>query len=110
MRHVLLLSFIFLSTTLCRAELGEELRRLVPTAPFSNQDFGDALDVGGGLVLVGAEDTPRGAVPSSGKAYLFDANTGNELLVIDSPNDGAFGSAVALDGSNLIIAAENEAG
>ena len=90
--------------------LGDELRRIVPTNPVSNQDFGDAIDVGGGLVLVGAEDTPRGATPSSGRAYLFDANTGSELIIIDSPNDGAFGSAVALDGNNLIVAAEDEAG
>ena len=95
----------------CWSDVGDELRRLVPDVPVSNQDFGDALDVAGNVVLVGAEDTPIGNIPSAGKAFLFDATTGEQLLEFetdDRPATRAFGSAVVTDGVNFLIGAEDD--
>ncbi len=93
------------------AALGDQLLSLLPEAPISGQDFGDAVAIQGSLILVGAEDTNEGGVLSSGAAYLFDAATGTQLHKLttsDPPASRSFGNAVAIDGGRLIIAAEDE--
>ena len=64
--------------------------------------FGSALSVDDGRVLVGAPFAHSG----SGKAYLFDVNTGEKLLEFNPPdvgNDEWFGRSVYLDGNWALI-------
>ena len=69
--------------------------------------FGNALAVSGNRLLVGAQATD-GSGSSSGSAYLFDTDTGQELFELVAADPAAednFGSAVALDGTLAVAGA-----
>jgi len=68
----------------------------------SVSDAGDVNGDGYGDVVVGAHKEAPGSSPAeSGRAYVFDGQTGNPLYVLVSPNeeeDGWFGSSVSTAG------------
>jgi hypothetical protein len=90
---------------------GDPLFSVVPDAPQSSQDFGDAVALAGSLLVVGAEDTADGAVLSAGAAYLFDAATGaqiRKLVPNGPPITRQFGTSVATDGTLVVAGSEDE--
>jgi hypothetical protein len=73
--------------------------------PFEFGSFGAALDAEGNHLLVGA---PTYGSTATGRAYLFNANTGALLLTIPNPEPADFinfGSSVALLDDYLVVAA-----
>lgn len=110
-RRLLALLFVAACPAVASALPGDKLFSVVPTAPVSNQDFGDAVAISGNIVLVGAEDTADGLIGSAGAAYLFDGVTGaqiRKLTPAEAPATRAFGTSVAIDGLKLAIGAEDE--
>jgi len=84
-----------------------------PSVGAFGSDFGGAVAVGGGRVVVGAADQND----SEGAAYVFSASTGARLLELKSPNGqsglgygtpGFFGSSVAVQGNLVVVAADDE--
>ena len=89
---------------------GGLLRTLIPTGLTENIGLGSSIDMRDGLVLVGAPKAPN--IPSgAGAAYIFDANTGAELLTLtidDSPSPtqrNALGYAVKLGNGVALLGA-----
>lgn len=82
-----------------------------PTAVGSRlNEFGTSVAIDGSNVLIGASKA-NGFV---GQAHLFDATTGELLQTFDDPTlnrccPDYFGSAVAIDGKNILIGASNDA-
>jgi outer membrane protein assembly factor BamB len=85
---------------------GNTLVKLLPTDGAAGDQFGHAIDIDGGIVVVGAShNNDQGDL--SGSAYLFDAATGQQLRKL-LPDDGAqfdrFGFAVAIDEGVVAVA------
>jgi len=89
------------------ASTGIQLRKLLPNDGATNDNFGEAVDLDGDLVVVGAHgDADNG--PLSGSAYLFDVPTGLQLaklLPLDGGTNDFFGSAVALKDGVVAVGA-----
>ncbi len=81
------------------AATGSQLAKLTADDAEAGDEFGNAIDIDGGIVAVGAwraDDFGDG----SGAAYLFDASTGAQLdkLLPDTGNNyQTFGVSIALD-------------
>jgi len=78
-------------------------------APETYDDFGGAVSVAGDRVLVGA---PRAANGNTGRAFLFDAVTGNLTQILENPSPGSadlFGSAVSVSGDGAAVGAHRDA-
>jgi hypothetical protein len=93
--------YVYDSTT------GQELMQLVASDGAPIDEFGQAIDVDGNLVVVGAmSDDDNG--DASGSAYVFDLNTGAQVVKL-LPTDGAafdfFGIAVAISGNYVLVGA-----
>ena len=82
-----------------------------------NDNFGWSVAISGDRAIVGAYgegDIHSDPYLYSGKAYIFDVNTGGLLHTLDNPNaygssDGdQFGSAVAISGDRAIVGAYSE--
>lgn len=88
---------------------GIETRKLVAAGNAAGDQFGRAIAIDGGLVVVGALVASHNGV-ASGVAYVFDAATGNELHRL-VPGDGAsadsFGGSVAVSGSLAVVGARD---
>jgi len=73
----------------------------------ANDDFGNSVSVAGDRVLIGAvQDDTTGN--DSGRAYLFDAVTGNLAQTFDNPSPGVndlFGISVSVAGDRVLIGA-----
>jgi len=85
-----------------------------PVSGGANDRFGYSVDVDGDYIIVGAyfEDDATGG-SSSGKAYIFDAPTGNLLHTLDNPDafpstTDQFGWKVAISGDRAIVSAFQE--
>lgn len=89
---------------------GSEVRKLLASDGSPNDGFGSAVTVLGSLAAIGAPgDDDFGS--SSGAVYLFDVNTGVELMKL-TPNDAqgsmTFGGALSLSGSTLLVGASGD--
>jgi WD40 repeat protein len=84
---------------------------IVNPSPADNDLFGAAISLSGGKVLIGApSDATTGT--GSGRAYVYDSNTGALLHILENPTPGSndrFGGAVSLAGSLALIGARNDA-
>jgi outer membrane protein assembly factor BamB len=72
--------------------------------------FGNSVAMEGNYVLIGAKGDDTDA-SNAGRAYLFDATTGNLLHTFRDPNPVAqtrFGSNVALSGNFIVIGKQEE--
>jgi hypothetical protein len=82
------------------------LHQLNPQDSPPSAQLGAAIDLDGDTLLIGA---PRNADQDlSGAAYLFDANTGEELAtlkVANPPTSRALGSAIALINQHAFVSA-----
>lgn len=89
---------------------GQQLRKLVPTDGASEDRFGSAVDMDGGLGIIGAfGDDDLGE--NSGSAYVFDLSTGQQvakLLAADGEEDDYFGISVAISGGLALVGAYGE--
>ncbi len=84
------------------------LRTLMADEPVPFGQFGLSMDMDGGLIVVGAPDSWGNSSfdIDSGSAYVFDANTGEQLLTLrpDGPLAvGWFGHAVAIDNGVVAV-------
>ncbi|MCB9838777.1 MAG: hypothetical protein H6813_05515 [Phycisphaeraceae bacterium] len=86
---------------------GQQLAKLLPSDGAAGDEFGASVAISGGLAVVGAiggDDNGYG----SGSAYVFDVNTGQQLVKL-LPSDGAagrgFGYSVAISGGLAIVGA-----
>lgn len=94
---------------------GDELRRITP-ADFSPNGagegdvFGFAVDLDGGLLVVGApRNDERG--DGAGVAYVFDVASGARLATLapsDAATGAAFGGAVGVSDDLIVVAAEGD--
>jgi hypothetical protein len=80
--------------------------RLQISNPASLDLFGSDVDVSGNIAIVGA---PRRGAANFGRAWLFDATTGEQLFQLqpdDNPsNQAGFGESVAISGNLAIVGA-----
>ncbi len=87
----------------------EESRRLLGDGVANGDLFGSSLAIGDGIIAVGSmRDDDRGL--NSGSVYLFDAETGVELMKIVPEGSGAVdqvGNAMVISDGVLAIAAHN---
>ena len=80
----------------------------------ASDQFGYSVGFDGDYVIVGANYEDDAAGLNSGKAYIFNSNTGSLLHILDNPNaygtsaDDNFGYAVAISGNYAIVGAPNE--
>lgn len=84
---------------LFNAITGSEIFKLIPNDGEANDEFGNAIDIDNGIVVVGAWRADEFG-DASGAAYIFNASTGNQLnkLLPDSGNDfQTFGVSIAID-------------
>lgn len=86
------------------ASTGNQIFKLLPSDGTANAEFGYSIAINNGIVAIGARrDSENGT--NSGAAYLFDANTGNQIFKLqpnDAEQDDEFGNAI--DISNGIVA------
>jgi outer membrane protein assembly factor BamB len=83
---------------------GLQLTLVDPTRP-TYDDFGQAVDVDGNTVLVGARYDDASA-RNAGTAYLIDASTGQVLHTLANPTPAAgdaFGYNVAISGNLAVV-------
>lgn len=86
---------------------GAQLAKLIASDGETKAGFGDAVDLDGTTVVVGAPGFVASAM-DIGKAYLFDAASGLQTAILQ-PDDGevfdAFGYSVAVDGERVLVGA-----
>ncbi len=92
------------------ASTGEQLFKLIPDDATESDEFGTSITLNNGIVAVGAVgDDDNGE--SSGSAYLFDANTGDQLFKL-LPNNGAreewFGNSIAIADGLVAVGARKD--
>ena len=75
-----------------------------------NAVFGIAVDVSGGRLIVGTEDTVNG-FDRAGRAYVFNATSGSliSILITTNPQSGGlFGNSVAIEDDLALVGAFDE--
>ncbi|MEO0631507.1 MAG: FG-GAP repeat protein, partial [Planctomycetota bacterium] len=92
-------------------QTGAPLGTLRPDDIAPGDQFGRAVAIDGDLIVVASRTAdPQGS--ASGKVYVFDRATGNQIAVL-LPSDGAagdvFGNAVAVSGNRVLVGAEGDA-
>ena len=104
------------------ADTGALLRTIANPDPEDLYRFGYSVDVSADWILVGAVGSPNPAESNvsasysdqSGRAYLFDASTGDLLFRFDgtfmtgrgsSENYDQFGNSVSIDGNYVVVGA-----
>jgi len=83
-----------------------------------NDRFGISVDISGNYAIVGAVQEDDAGGISSGKAYIFDATSGDLLYTLNNPNaystsfNDRFSESVAISGDRAIVGAylEDDAG
>ncbi|HIK59751.1 MAG: FG-GAP repeat protein [bacterium] len=89
---------------------GSEQAKLLAQDGFVNDRFGKALDVDGGLAVVGVYlDDDHGT--NSGSAYLYDSGSFaaiTKLTASDGDGGDLFGSSVAIEGSVVLVGTPND--
>lgn len=98
------------SAYLFDATTGIQQHKLVPADAWDRDHFAISLDLDGGVVALGADgDDDQGF--SSGSAYLYDAQTGEQihkLLASDGAALDDFGSAIAIAGGTVVVGAAGD--
>ncbi|QQE10973.1 PQQ-binding-like beta-propeller repeat protein [Planctomycetota bacterium] len=89
---------------------GNELFKLTASDfdPTAFSSFGRSVSISGNVAIVGDADNN-----STGAAYLYDVNTGNEITKLtasDGNTSHRFGSSVSISGNYAIVGAQNADG
>jgi len=101
---LLAVSALFLSTATVSAVPGDWTFKLLPDDPATSGQFGFSVSISGTTALVGGII----GTPGFGRAYLFDAATGNrirQLLPDDGPTQNSFGYSVVISGATALVGA-----
>lgn len=80
-------------------------------SPQTDGEFGSAVAIGAGTIVVGAPHETASAETGAGHAYAFKASNGARIATFTSPNaqvSGDFGQAVAINGSTVVVGAPCE--
>ena len=80
-------------------------QKIIPPDGASNDNFGGSVALDGDYALIGSRFDDDNGI-ESGSAYLFDANSGEQLqkfLAPDGASNDWFGYSVALDGEYALI-------
>ena len=101
------------------AEPGDLLLTLNSPSPVSGDRFGNSVAIDGDLMVVGAPFDDSSGVEDAGTAYVFDADNGALVAILDNPTPAAndqFGSdgngqgnGVAIDGNLVVVGARHHA-
>jgi hypothetical protein len=86
-------------------DTGQQLFKLGASDAGAGDHFGDAVAIGGNLVVIGAPEQDTVGY-NAGAAYVFDVRTGQELfklLASDGEGYDRFGKAVAVSGTRIAI-------
>ncbi|MEM1343474.1 MAG: hypothetical protein AAGI34_02705 [Pseudomonadota bacterium] len=90
------------------AQTGTLLQSFADPNPGIGDAFGEALALDDGLIAIGASnDNTNGA--GAGLVFLFDAQTGALLQILDDPEPGAgdfFGDALDVFGGQVLVGAQ----
>ena len=88
-------------TAPARADLGDQLFKLLPNDGAADDRFGFSVAISGATTIIGALGNDDNGF-TSGSAYLFDTTTGKQIAKL-LPDDGAaddrFGGSVAISGA-----------
>jgi len=99
-----------LSATPAQAQFFDQETKLTASDAAVDDRFGRAVSISGNTAFVGAwRDDDDGS--RSGSAYLFDANTGSQLLKLtasDAAADDAFGRFVSISGNTALVGAPGD--
>ncbi|MEL7171835.1 MAG: PQQ-binding-like beta-propeller repeat protein [Pseudomonadota bacterium] len=82
-------------------------QRLAGPAFSADDRFGSTVAASGDLIAVGAPNDATNGV-AAGQAFVYDANTGDLVTVLEDPNASAansFGRSVAIDGNRVLVGA-----
>jgi hypothetical protein len=84
-----------------------ERQKLVPSIPFNDGQFGNAVAISGDRIVVGSWFSSL-AGANSGAAYIYErsGSTWNQVAVLQPPglsSGDAFGTAVALEGDVCVV-------
>ncbi len=89
---------------------GDQLQKYTPHDGDRGDRFGQYLDIEGDRIVVGSRfDDDRGK--SSGAAYIYDVESGQELrkiLGVDTDPKDHFGSGISIDRGEVLIGAVND--
>jgi hypothetical protein len=102
--------FLSGSAYLFDANTGAQLAKLLASDGSSNDFFGSAIAIDGGIVAVGAWSDSL-FFDHSGSVYLFDAGTGIQtakLVPADGDDRDHFGISIALDSGIVAIGADGD--
>jgi len=90
---------------------GQQLFKLTASDAEAGDEFGWSIAINGNVAIIGAIFGNNDAGYNSGSAYVFDLNTGQQLIKLSSA-DGMpldfFGNSVALNGNIAVIGAEGD--
>ena len=90
------------------AETGALVANLTSPNAQTDGSFGYSVAVSGNTIVVGAHGESNGENAYQGHAYIFNAETGNLVATLTSPNaegSGAFGWSVAVNGNTIVVGA-----
>ena len=95
------------SAYLFNASTGEQLSKLTASDAATHKAFGISVGLEGDTAIIGAEgDDHAGTI--SGSAYLFDVNSGSQLIKLtasDATAGDSFGHSVGVSGNTAIVGA-----
>ena len=110
MRHMQVfasMGAVCLAVASARADIGDQLFKLLAADGDAGDNFGVSVDVSGNIAIAGAwGDGDNGFL--SGSAYLFDISTGSQIAKLvpdDSDSGDEFGAAAAIDGDFAVVGA-----
>jgi FG-GAP repeat len=84
---------------------GQQLFKLTASDADAVDRFGNSVDISGSTAIVGAPNNSD-AGQFSGSAYLFDTETGQQLIKLTAPDAAAgdnFGTSVGISGMTAIV-------
>jgi len=96
-------AYLFDTTT------GQQLRKFIPTDTSKFRQFGQSVALDGNKAVVGATNA-LGSHGRTGAAYVFDVNTGQQLLKLEptgglSGGQDSFGESVAIGNNRILVGA-----
>ncbi len=89
------------------ATTGSFIRKITPPLPYTNNQFGNALDLDGHLIIIGSRNDDEFGT-NAGAAFLYNLLDGSLVKKITSPEPdegNQFGHSVSIDNGNIAIGA-----
>ena len=93
------------------ATSGSQLHKLIASNSAGYDQFGQAVAIGEKLAIVGAPSKDNMQGIDAGAIYIFDSETGTELLKVTPPEaaqDDLFGTSVAVENRIFLVGAPHQ--